>query len=152
MDKNISGFRRGVCGVFVSAEGKVLLGERLKDRGQWQLPQGGVEEGETLLQALCREMMEEVGVAVGVGALKIRRQTAGFIPYVWPPGFFPHARFSGQEHVYFLIEAGKLEASGLGASEEFFRFEWFSVDEVLREVVAWKKDAYLAAFRELGLL
>jgi 8-oxo-dGTP pyrophosphatase MutT (NUDIX family) len=40
-------FRKGVCGIFISENGKVLLGERAKEKGQWQLPQGGIEGNES---------------------------------------------------------------------------------------------------------
>ena len=53
-------YRRSVLAVFVRADGKVLLGKR-SDLGVWQFPQGGIDPGESEVEALYREMKEEIG-------------------------------------------------------------------------------------------
>jgi ADP-ribose pyrophosphatase YjhB (NUDIX family) len=60
-------FRVGVFGVILQ-DGKVLLGRR-RDIDWWNLPGGGMELGETVDEALCREVLEETGLEVRVGRL-----------------------------------------------------------------------------------
>ncbi len=63
----------GVGAVIINGEGKVLLAKRGKEArehiGMWETPGGGVEFGETIREALKREMMEELGVEVEVGEM-----------------------------------------------------------------------------------
>lgn len=65
--------RVGTGAVVINDEGKVLLAKRGKEArehvGMWETPGGGVEFGETLREALKREMMEELGVVVQVGEM-----------------------------------------------------------------------------------
>ena len=53
-------YRKAVVGVFVNTSNEVLTLERSDFSGSWQLPQGGVDEGETLEDAVKREMFEEL--------------------------------------------------------------------------------------------
>lgn len=55
-------YRPNVAGILRDRNGKILVGERLKTRGAWQFPQGGVDEGESPREALHRELEEEIGV------------------------------------------------------------------------------------------
>ena len=56
-------YRSAVIGVFVDTSNNVLVLERADFPGSWQLPQGGVEEGESQLAAIKREMFEELGTS-----------------------------------------------------------------------------------------
>ena len=60
----------GVGGVIFSNQ-SVLLVKRANDpgKGQWSLPGGAVELGETLVEALCREIFEEVSIKIRIGGL-----------------------------------------------------------------------------------
>jgi putative (di)nucleoside polyphosphate hydrolase len=140
-------YRRGVVGIFVREDGKVLLGERLHQAGQWQLPQGGIEEGESVLQGLEREMKEEVGIT----EFAILKQIPDFIRYDFPPGLFPDTQFAGQEHIYFVLDGSKIQTQALAASEEFARFGWYTPQEAIDKVVYWKKEPYKKAFGILKL-
>ena len=63
----------GVGAVFFDDQGRVFLARRgpqaKNERGTWEIPGGGVEFGETLAEALTREMFEELGIQIKVGAL-----------------------------------------------------------------------------------
>ena len=138
----MTNFRKGVIGIFISNDGQILLGERSEDPGMWQLPQGGVEPGESTLEAIKREIFEEVGIK----NFNIIKQTKEFISYRWHPDIFPNSQYIGQEHIYFLIEGDNLVPTSLGPSEEFSRFKWVSVEEALKLIVEFKKSAYVKAF------
>ncbi len=61
-------FRIGVFALIFDDEGRILLGHR-RDVDWWNLPGGGMEAGETVDEALCREVREETGLDVAVGQL-----------------------------------------------------------------------------------
>src|SRR5437868_14130095 len=123
--KNKEKYRRGVCGIFLATNGLVLLGERAEQPGQWQFPQGGMEEGETIVEALHREMDEEVGIR----KIEILRQTEEFIAYNFPEGLFKNTHFIGQQHIYFVLEGSKIVPEKIDARDEFSRFAWFTPQE-----------------------
>ncbi len=55
-------YRLNVAAILRNGAGKILIGERKDRSGAWQFPQGGVDEGETLAQALVRELREEISL------------------------------------------------------------------------------------------
>ena len=55
-------YRLNVAAIIRNDAGKILIGERVDRAGAWQFPQGGVDEGETLDQALKRELLEEISL------------------------------------------------------------------------------------------
>src|SRR5689334_381169 len=55
-------YRPNVAGILRNRDGKILICERIHVRNAWQFPQGGVDEGETLEEALVRELWEEIGL------------------------------------------------------------------------------------------
>lgn len=139
-------YRRGVCGIFLAKDGLVLLGERTGQSGQWQFPQGGMEEGETIVEALHREMDEEVGIR----KITILRQTEEWIAYNFPEGLFKNTHFIGQQHIYFVLDGSKIIAESIKERDEFARFAWFTPQQAYDSIVHWKKTAYLEALGLLG--
>lgn len=140
-------YRKGTCGIFISDSGLILLGERAREPGHWQLPQGGLEGDETPLEGLQREMWEEVGLK----DIEVITHTRDYIPYTWPKGLFK-SKHKGQKHIYYLLEGNHLNPKKLGPTEEFARFRWHNIEEVLDLVVDWKREAYMTALQELGLI
>jgi putative (di)nucleoside polyphosphate hydrolase len=61
----MSRFRPNVAAILQREDGRILVGERADVPGAWQFPQGGVNEGEGSLEALERELEEEIGVGRG---------------------------------------------------------------------------------------
>ena len=140
-----------MVGVFVNMEHKILAGERADIRGQWQLPQGGLEHNEEPTTALRREMFEELGT----DEFEIIKQAQQQTCYDFPPNLDADIskRYRGQQQYWFALRfIGSAQPILAKADGEFQRFRWLSCDELLALVVSWKKQAYIAGLRGLGCL
>ena len=147
--------RKCVVAVVTNDRGQYLVGERSDVPGAWQLPQGGVEEGERADEAVTRELGEEMGC----GAAEVIRQAPGEISYLFPQGVtgvtLPSsikAKFSGQSQTWFLLRY----QPGVGpdlrrADGEFSAFAWQTKEEIIANIVAFKREAYIEGFAALGL-
>ncbi len=149
MSSSSSRYRSNVAAIVLNSKGEILCCERSDRKGAWQLPQGGIEQGETTEEALFRELLEEILT----NSVSVIGRLDGPIRYEWPEHL--HSRgFIGQEQHYFLVRltaAGEKEFSG-APSEEFAGFEWTGAAEFLARCSGFKAEAYrtaLAAFREM---
>lgn len=135
-------FRRNVAVVVVNSDGLILACHRTDISGAWQLPQGGIESGETDEAALFRELEEEIGTR--------EAEIIGKLPYTirydWPEHLYSRG-YHGQEQTYFLVKLRPSAVLDLTRSSyaEFDRCEWLQVEEFLSRVNGFKCEAYRAA-------
>lgn len=144
-------YRPCVVAVIQNEKGLLLAGERADQAGSWQLPQGGIDPGETSLIAVMRELREEIGTS----ALEVVGQQHEWIRYDFPPEFAKGrmAQWAGQEQQWFLLRFHPGESARLELSEgEFSALKWLSPKELLAGIVYWKKEAYQAGLSAFGLL
>src|SRR5580765_5553037 len=92
-------FRPNVAAILLNMDNEMLIAERAHIRGSWQFPQGGVDPGESLEEALLREVEEEIGVKPG--KIQVLDQKGGY-RYEFPKGRLKYGIYGGQEQVYFL--------------------------------------------------
>lgn len=139
----------GVC--LIDGRGHVFAGERLDTPGAWQMPQGGIDPGETPRQAGLRELEEEISVPAS--AVEVLAQTVDWLTYDLPPqllGKVWGGRFRGQKQKWLLArltggdEAIRLET----AHPEFGRWQWMRPDDLLGAIVPFKRDIYASVFAE----
>jgi putative (di)nucleoside polyphosphate hydrolase len=151
-----------VCAVLTGPQpGRVLVFRRADGafgESGWQFPQGGVKPGETALEALRRELLEETGT----DRIEVVRQAPSPIRYDYPPEVAeklsrgkPDKRgFAGQEQTWFLVKL--LDGEGSlrfdGPSPEFDAFRWVSPRDAIEQVVPFKAEAYREGLTALGLL
>ena len=144
-------YRPCVLGVFRNKEGKVLICERSDPRGQWQLPQGGVDKDESEGNAIIREMSEELGTT----KFKVIFTAKEYVAYDFPPEYNrPKAKlYRGQRQKWFLLEftEGALPNLKDAHSEEFVDWKWVTIKEAIEEIVFWKRKAYVDGFKSLNL-
>jgi putative (di)nucleoside polyphosphate hydrolase len=139
-------YRPNVAAILQRDDGRILVGERCDYVGAWQFPQGGVDRGESLRQALVREVREEIGLAPGsylVGEMRgpyryeftRKRKNGGYI---------------GQEQHYFRLHAqpGCTPMAEV-AHPEFRQLNWIKPEEFqMSWLPEMKKAVYRQVFRD----
>ena len=141
-------FRPNVAAIIINKKGEVLVCERKKDRGAWQFPQGGVDAGESKLEALEREIMEEVGIPAD--DYKVTESKDGY-SYFYPSYLMnkkKKRKWDGQEQTYFLcVLKKKAKGPDLGKNNPEFRdFEWVRPEDF---EVSWLPDFKLKVYRKV---
>lgn len=142
----IDQYRPCVGVVLVNAEGLVFTGERVEVPGAWQMPQGGIDDGETPENAAFRELEEETGVPKS--KVTLLDETPGWITYDLPDflvGKMWKGRYRGQKQKWFLLRFHGDEADfNLDKHHrEFARWRWSTPAQVVSDIVPFKRDAYV---------
>ena len=94
-------YRPCVLAVIVNQDNKILVGERADKPGVWQMPQGGVDAGETDEQALFRELAEEIGTSEAEVIKKLDDRISYDFPKDLPSDIIK--RYKGQKQAWFLV-------------------------------------------------
>ncbi len=141
--------------VLAKADGLIFTGERIDTPGAWQMPQGGIDDGETPEQAALRELEEETGVPAALGTLEA--MTPEWITYELPEHLRQKlwkGRYSGQKQKWALIRFHGTDAD-IDIDQkhpEFARWRWSTAEQVLSDIVPFKRPVYeqvIAAFRDM---
>ena len=137
--------RNGVGVIILNNENKVFVGKR-KDNpvNKWQMPQGGVEIGESYLSAMKRELYEETSIK----SIKILREIDGFFEYELPKnlvGIIWKGKFRGQKQKWFIAKfiGNENEINLQTRNPEFIEWKWIAPDELPKTIVDFKKKMYI---------
>ena len=143
--------RKGVGVIILNNENKVFVGKR-KDNpiDKWQMPQGGVDKGESYISAMKRELYEETSIK----SIKILKEIDGFFEYELPNnliGIIWKGRFRGQRQKWFITRfTGNEEEINLKTQNpEFIDWKWVSQDELPQIIVDFKKKMYVELLKAL---
>jgi putative (di)nucleoside polyphosphate hydrolase len=140
-------FRAGAGAVILNKSGKVLGLERKDIPGAWQLPQGGLDEGEAPLETAKREVREETGIKAK--DLELLSTASRLLAYELPLEARTKKIGRGQVHYWFLFRfTGQDEAITLGDKKEFRAWKWMSMSKLASKVVAFKQPVYRALVEE----
>jgi putative (di)nucleoside polyphosphate hydrolase len=133
-------------------QGHVFIGKRFDSDPYWQMPQGGVDDGEELEQVALRELLEEVGT----NKVKIIAKNKGWIYYNLPEEFIPtcwNGRYSGQKQRWFLMKFyGEDKDINVNYTDhpEFKEWCWQSVDDLVASAIPFKKEVYRTVIEEFS--
>ncbi len=145
-------YRPNVAILLVREDGRLLVCERLKVKGAWQFPQGGVDEGETLEEALKREVEEEIGLLpVSYDILEMK----GGYRYVYPDNVKKKKKgkkyFDGQEQTYYrcLLHDQKAKIDIEREPREFRATDWIKpADFQLSWLPEFKQQVYRKVMKD----
>ena len=146
------GFRANVGIVICNKQGSLLWAKRI-GQDAWQFPQGGIKEGESLEDALYRELDEEVGLQRQ--HVRVLHQTRDWLRYRLPRNFIRRHSLPvciGQKQKWFLLglEVAEQEIDLTRSSApEFDAWRWVEYWHPLQEVIDFKREVYRKALQEL---
>jgi len=137
--------RNGVGVIILNNENKVFVGKR-KDNpvNKWQMPQGGVEKGESYLSAMKRELYEETSIK----SIDVLREIDGFFEYELPKnlvGIIWKGKFRGQKQKWFIAKfiGDENEINLQTTNPEFIEWKWIIPDDLPKTIVDFKKKMYV---------
>lgn len=140
-------YRPNVAAIILNNENRVFLGERVDAPGSWQVPQGGIDfkKGETEIEALWRELSEELGIDDPEKKFKILAKHPGWLKYDFPKWVKEKGgwleKYKGQNQKYFLLRFFgdeseiTLERDG---KREFRAFKWGDLETITESVADFK--------------
>lgn len=138
--------------VLLNGKGAVFAAQRIDMPGAWQMPQGGIDKGESPRQAALRELEEEIGTARGT----VLAETADWLTYDLPPELLCKAlkgRYRGQKQKWFAVRFvgldGDIDIHGV-QHPEFDAWRWMTPAAILEAIVPFKREVYDAVFLEFG--
>ena len=146
MKKNFSELplRKGVGIILLNDENKVFVAKRIDNpKNFWQMPQGGVDNGEDFLSAAYRELEEETSIK----NVELIRELDGFITYNLPDrllGIIWKGKYKGQKQKWFLMRhlGDDNEINIKTKKPEFLDWKWVDLKEITTLVVDFKLHVY----------
>lgn len=147
-------YRKGVGLMLFNQAGLVWVGRRVDEPGEaWQMPQGGIDEGETPEQAALRELQEEIGT----GSAVIVGESRDWLTYDLPPelvGLVWKGRYRGQKQKWFALRftGSDGEISIETEHPEFAEWRWVEFDRLVELIVPFKRDLYAQVTAEFASL
>jgi len=136
--------RSGVGIVVLNKENKVFVAKRIDNpKNFWQMPQGGVDEGEDFLKAAYRELEEETSIK----NVELIKELDGTITYELPDrllGLIWKGKYRGQKQKWFLMRfvGSDNEINIKTKHPEFLEWKWVELDKITDLVVDFKLHVY----------
>ena len=144
-------YRPCVGVVLIDARGLVFAGQRIDSPSPaWQMPQGGIDEGEKPRDAAYRELWEETGITRD--KVEFVAKTHGWVTYDLPPellGKVWGGKYRGQRQKWFLFRFTGHDSDIRIATDhpEFSTWRWITADELLDSIVPFKRAVYEKVIR-----
>ena len=154
MKKNFSELplRKGVGIILLNDENKVFVAKRIDNpKNFWQMPQGGINEGENYYEAAIRELKEETSVV----SVKFIQEIDKKLTYILPDhliGIIWRGRYKGQIQKWFVMRfVGKETEININTKKpEFLDWKWVDLDDLPKIAVKFKLDVYKSLKQEVS--
>ena len=153
-DSEIPGYRPAVGVMLVNRRGQVFVARRTDSAAMpaWQMPQGGIDPGETPIEAALRELEEEIGTRQA----EIVAESRAWMSYDLPAelaGRLWGGRYRGQRQKWFVMRftGSDADIDLATAHPEFDAWRWAAPEELPELIVAFKRQLYIdivSEFRE----
>lgn len=154
MDPATLPYRPCVGVMLINRDGLIFAGRRIDTAAPaWQMPQGGIDAGETPQAAALRELVEETGVRPD--RVELLGETRDWLTYDLPPELLGRTwggKYRGQRQKWFLLRfLGEDAEIDIGREHpEFAEWRWIRADEMIAAIVPFKREIYrqvVAEFR-----
>ncbi len=145
-------YRRGVGLMLFDRQGRVFVAQRIDmPSAAWQMPQGGIDPGESPRQAAMRELREEIGT----DKAEIVAQSRDWVRYDLPADLAPKlwdGCYRGQEQMWFALRflGGDADIDIAGDEPEFSAWRWAELAEIPDLIVPFKRSLYQRLVAEFG--
>ena len=136
--------RSGVGIILLNKDNKIFVAKRIDNpKNFWQMPQGGIDEGEKDLEAAYRELYEETSIK----KVELIQEIDGLFTYELPDhllGIIWKGKFKGQRQKWFLMKylGNDKEINLKTNNPEFLEWKWVNLDEITEIVVDFKLHVY----------
>ena len=146
--------RKGVGIIVLNNQNKIFVGKRKDNPGnKWQMPQGGVNEGEDYITAMKRELLEETSIQ----NIEIIKEIEKIYQYELPEnlvGIIWKGKYRGQKQKWFITRfLGEEKEINLNTKHaEFIDWKWIEPKFLPEVIVNFKKDLYLNLLKEINLV
>jgi putative (di)nucleoside polyphosphate hydrolase len=141
-------YRLGVGIILINDQKKIFCGNRIDNPNAWQMPQGGVDQGEDLLIAAKRELEEETSVKT----TQLIAQSKDYYQYDLPPEWLERlwgGKYAGQKQKWYVFKClNSDEINVKTADPEFLNWQWQTPDFLIENIVEFKKELYNSLFQE----
>jgi len=143
--------RSGVGIVVLNEKNQVFIAKRIDNpKNFWQMPQGGVDEGEEYYDAAIRELKEETSIKT----ISLIKEIDGLTTYLLPNylvGIIWKGKYKGQKQKWFIVRFNgeETEININTKNPEFLDWKWVNIDDLTNEVVEFKSHVYKQIQREL---
>ncbi len=144
-------YRSGVGIILLNRENLIFAGKRIDNKlaEAWQMPQGGIDEGEDVRKALFREMFEEIGT----DKAEIIAESKDWLYYDLPIDLQSKlwgGKYKGQQQKWFVLRfTGEDSDINIDTHEpEFYQWKWTNKEEIISLAVSFKQDLYKMIFKE----
>jgi len=143
--------RNGVGIVVLNKKNQIFVAKRIDNpKNFWQMPQGGVDNGEDFYQAALRELEEETSIKT----VKLINEIDKFTTYYLPDhliGIIWKGRYKGQKQKWFIVKfnGDEKEININTKKPEFLNWKWVNIENLTDEVVDFKINVYNEIKKEI---
>jgi len=143
--------RSGVGIVVLNKKNQVFLAKRIDNpKNFWQMPQGGVDNGEEFYQAAIRELHEETSIK----NVSLIKEIDGLTTYFLPDhlvGIIWKGKYKGQKQKWFIVRfiGDEKEINIKTKKPEFLDWKWVNIENLTDEIVNFKLHVYKKVQKEL---